>query len=80
MSEVQKISIALTTEQVGALRSAVDAGDFATISEVVREAVREWQRKNKTYLKEIKRQRLFWERRAAKLHARKAGKKRRGRR
>ena len=63
MPEVQKISIALTSEQVDALHSAVDAGDFATISEVVREAVRGWQRKNKTYLREVKRQRLYWERR-----------------
>ena len=81
MSKIQKVSIALTSEQIGALKSAVDAGDFATISEVVREAVRDWQRKNKTYLAEVKRQRLYWERWAAKkARSRKANKKKRRKR
>ena len=47
MSEILKISIALTSEQISILKSAVDAGQYATISEVVREAVREWHHKRK---------------------------------
>ena len=45
MSEIYKISIALTGEQISLLRAAVDAGEYATTSEIIREAVREWQRK-----------------------------------
>jgi Arc/MetJ-type ribon-helix-helix transcriptional regulator len=39
--DVQKISIALTAEQVAALKAAVDAGEYATTSEVVRDAIRD---------------------------------------
>ncbi|HEV2485930.1 MAG TPA: hypothetical protein VGT08_10385 [Terracidiphilus sp.] len=39
MPEVQKISIALTAEQIGTLKSAVETGEYATTSEIVREAI-----------------------------------------
>jgi antitoxin ParD1/3/4 len=42
-SKVQKISIALPKEMVEDLRYAVESGDYASVSEVVREAVREWK-------------------------------------
>lgn len=45
MPEIQKVSIALTAEQVSALKAAVDTGDYATTSEAVREALRDWKRK-----------------------------------
>jgi len=45
MAEVQKISVALTGEQIAALKSAVASGEYATTSEVVREAIRDWQHK-----------------------------------
>ena len=64
MSEIHKISIALTSEQIGTLKSAVDVGQYATISEVIREAVRDWQRKHKKFLSGIKRRK-----RCAKKHA-----------
>jgi antitoxin ParD1/3/4 len=41
-SKVQKISIALPKEMVDHIRAAVDSGQYASTSEVVREAVREW--------------------------------------
>ena len=43
MSEVRKVSIALTEEQIEALRAVVATGEYATTSEVVREAIRDWQ-------------------------------------
>ena len=64
MPEILKISVALTSEQVTILKSTVDAGQYATISEVVREAVREWHHKRKP----------------AKRRPKKPRKKRRGRR
>ena len=43
MPDIQKVSVALTSEQVFSLKAAVDAGEYATTSEIVREAVRDWQ-------------------------------------
>ena len=42
MSGVQKVSIALTPELVDTVREAVNSGDYASSSEVVREALRGW--------------------------------------
>ncbi len=43
MAKVQKLSISLPSEMVADIRYAVDSGQYATTSEVVREAVREWK-------------------------------------
>ena len=39
--KVQKISIALPKEMIDRIRAAVDSGQYASASEVIREAVRE---------------------------------------
>jgi len=44
-SKVQKISIALPRQMVKDIRYAVDSGQYASTSEVIREAVREWKGK-----------------------------------
>jgi antitoxin ParD1/3/4 len=44
-TKVQKLSIALPKEMVADIRTAVDSGRYATTSEVIREAVREWRDK-----------------------------------
>jgi antitoxin ParD1/3/4 len=43
MATVEKITIALTSEMAGFVRSAVEAGEYASTSEVIRDAVREWK-------------------------------------
>jgi len=43
MASVEKITIALTPEMAGFIRNAVDAGDYASTNEAIREAVREWK-------------------------------------
>jgi antitoxin ParD1/3/4 len=43
MASVEKITIALTPEMASFIRGAVDAGDYASTSEAIREAVREWK-------------------------------------
>ncbi|MBB5574516.1 type II toxin-antitoxin system ParD family antitoxin [Rhizobium paranaense] len=43
MAPVEKMTIALTPEMAGFIRNAVDAGDYASTSEAIREAVREWK-------------------------------------
>jgi antitoxin ParD1/3/4 len=45
MSNVEKISIALPSEMIEDIKEAVDRGDYATTSEVVRDALRDWQRR-----------------------------------
>jgi antitoxin ParD1/3/4 len=61
MPEVQKVSIALTGEQVGALKAAVDTGEYATTSEIVREAIRDWQFKRELRQEDIRRLRQLWD-------------------
>jgi antitoxin ParD1/3/4 len=43
MATVEKITIALTPEMAGFIRNAVDAGEYASTSEAIRDAVREWK-------------------------------------
>lgn len=43
MATVEKITIALTPEMAGFVRHAVEAGQYASTSEAIREAVREWK-------------------------------------
>lgn len=43
MANVEKMTIALTAEQAGFVRHAVDSGEYASTSEAIREAVREWK-------------------------------------
>jgi antitoxin ParD1/3/4 len=44
MATVEKLSIDLPPEMAELVRGAVESGEFATSSEVVREALQEWQR------------------------------------
>ena len=43
MSHVSKISVALTPELTAMVNQAVESGEYATSSEVIREALREWK-------------------------------------
>jgi antitoxin ParD1/3/4 len=43
MTTVEKITIALTPEMAVFVRKAVSAGEYASTSEAIREAVREWK-------------------------------------
>jgi len=61
MPDVQKVSIALTGEQLGALKAAVETGEYATTSEIVREAIRDWQFKRELRLEDLRRLRQLWD-------------------
>lgn len=43
MSNVEKVSIALSNELLRSVRAAVASGEYASSSEVVREALRQWK-------------------------------------
>jgi antitoxin ParD1/3/4 len=61
MPNIEKVSIALTGEQVAALRAVVNAGEYATTSEVVREAIRDWQLKRELQQDDLHRLRQLWD-------------------
>jgi antitoxin ParD1/3/4 len=61
MGNVRKISVALTAEQIAALQVAVETGEYATTSEIIREALRDWQSKRELRREEIDRLRRLWQ-------------------
>jgi antitoxin ParD1/3/4 len=61
VAEIQKISVSLTAEQIGALKAAVETGEYATSSEVIREAIRDWQFKRELRKEDLRRLRELWD-------------------
>jgi antitoxin ParD1/3/4 len=61
MTNVEKVSVALTSEQLAELRAAVASGEYATTSEIVREAIRDWQMKRDLRQGEVQRLRALWD-------------------
>jgi antitoxin ParD1/3/4 len=43
MANVEKVSIALTPELASTVREALASGEYASVSELMREALREWK-------------------------------------
>ena len=60
MAKVEKLSIALTPEMAEEVRTAVKNGEYASSSEVIREALRDWRRKRALQDQEIKELRDLW--------------------
>jgi len=60
MSNVQKVSVALTPEFVAMLREAVDSGEYTSTSEVVREALRAWKQRRSLHEMEVGELRALW--------------------
>ncbi|MCU0935946.1 MAG: type II toxin-antitoxin system ParD family antitoxin [Gammaproteobacteria bacterium] len=61
MPNVEKLSIALTPEMADLVRRAVATGEYATTSEVVREALREWKQRRSQPTPSVEELRLLWE-------------------
>lgn len=53
MSNVEKISIALTHDMVGLVKAAVKNGEYGSTSEAIREALRDWAAKRERQKAEI---------------------------
>ena len=60
MPNVEKLSIALTPEMAGLVRGVVESGEYATTSEVVREALREWKQRRTLEQRDIEELRRLW--------------------
>ena len=61
MANVEKISIALSGDMVALVRKAVDTGDYASSSEVIREALREWKARRAARSDAVKELRRLWD-------------------
>jgi len=53
MRTVEKISIALPHDMVSLVRDAVESGEYASASEVIREALRAWKFRRKVETLEV---------------------------
>jgi len=60
MPNVEKVSIALTPEIAAVVRQAVESGEYASNSEIVREALRDWKLKRAAQQQEIEEIRRLW--------------------
>ena len=60
MANVEKLNIALTPEMAGLVRGVVESGEYATTSEVVREALREWKQRRTLQQRDIEELRRLW--------------------
>ena len=61
MAPVEKISIALPADMISLVREAVETGDYASTSEVIREALREWKAKRVDRANAVAEIRALWE-------------------
>lgn len=53
MSSIERLTITLPSEMAAALRNTVKGGQYASASEIVREALREWARKHDDEQREL---------------------------
>ena len=53
MANVEKLSVALTPDMAAEIRAAVQDGDYGSVSEVVRDALRDWRLRRKVETLEI---------------------------
>ena len=60
MPNVSKLSVALTPELAALVGQAVESGEYATGSEVIREALREWKHRRSLPQHERDRLRALW--------------------
>jgi antitoxin ParD1/3/4 len=61
LATIEKMSIALPPEMVAQVREAVDSGEYASNSEVVRDALRDWTHKRTLRRQGIDELRSIWQ-------------------
>ena len=61
MANVEKVSVALTPEMAGMMRAAVETGEYASASEVMREALRDWKTRRAQREQAIEGLRQLWD-------------------
>ena len=61
MANVEKISIALTPEMATIVRQCVESGEYASSSELVREALRDWKTNRSLQKSELQVLKSLWQ-------------------
>ena len=61
MANVEKISVALTFDLAAIVRQAVESGDYASASEVVRDGLRDWKLKRAVEQETVHELRRLWQ-------------------
>ncbi|MCC5620596.1 type II toxin-antitoxin system ParD family antitoxin [Nostoc sp. CHAB 5715] len=61
MPNIEKISVALTPEIAAFVRDVVESGEYASSSEVIREALQDWKQKRLLRLQNIDEVRHLWQ-------------------
>jgi antitoxin ParD1/3/4 len=60
MSNVQKVSVALTPEIIAMLKAGVETGEYTSTSEVVRDALRIWKSRRMAHEMDVEELRRLW--------------------
>ena len=53
MGAIERLTISLPADMAGLVKGAVDGGDYASTSEVIREALRDWKLKRELRLRQL---------------------------
>jgi antitoxin ParD1/3/4 len=53
MSNIERMTITMPAEMAAVVRAAVDGGDYASTSEVVRDALRDWKTRRALHAQEL---------------------------
>jgi antitoxin ParD1/3/4 len=61
MATIERLSIALTQDMAALVRAAVESGEYASNSEVIRDALRDWTLKRTLQQQQIDELRRLWE-------------------
>jgi antitoxin ParD1/3/4 len=61
MPTIEKLSIALPSEMASLVRRAVDAGEYSSSSEVIRDALRDWTHKRNLRQQGLSNLRKAWQ-------------------
>ncbi|HEX2135008.1 MAG TPA: type II toxin-antitoxin system ParD family antitoxin [Microvirga sp.] len=61
MANVEKLSIALTPELAATVQDAVSTGEYASASEVIRDALREWKQRRTERARAIEELGRLWD-------------------
>lgn len=60
MSGMERVTVALPASMAEEMRAAVEAGEYATTSEIVRDALRLWESRRELRAREIESLREIW--------------------
>lgn len=53
MAAIERLTITMPAEMASTVKAAVDSGEYASTSEVIREAVRDWRAKRASQVHEL---------------------------